>query len=64
MIEIDAGAGASFGLASARANRFSPDACRDDLAGSVVYSAVLADLLRLRDELDGEFRRLQGRLAA
>jgi hypothetical protein len=62
MIEIDAGAGADFGFVSARSNRFSPDACRDDLAGCVVYSAVLADLLRLRDELDGEFRRLQARL--
>jgi hypothetical protein len=64
MIEMDASVGASFGLISRQSNRFSPDACRDDLAGCVVYSAVMADLVRLRDELDGEFRRLQARLAA
>jgi hypothetical protein len=64
MIEIDAAAGASFGLVSGRSNRFSPAAWRADFTDNAVYSAVLADLERLRDDLDGEFRRLQTRLVA
>jgi hypothetical protein len=64
LIEIDATAGASFGLVSCRSNRFSPEFWQDDFADDVVYSAVLADLARLGDELDIDFRRLQSRLAA
>jgi hypothetical protein len=64
MIEIDAVAGASFDLNSRRSNRFSSGAWRGDFADDAVNSAVLADHVRLRDELDWEFRRLKSRLAA
>jgi hypothetical protein len=64
MIELDASAGASFGLVTGRSNRFSSDDWQEDLAVGAVYPVVFADLVRLRAELDGEFRRLQARLAA
>ena len=64
MIEIDGVAGACFGLASHRSNRFSQEAWPEGSADDAVYSAVLTDHLQLCAELDGEFRRLQSRLAA
>ena len=64
MIELDASAGASFGLFAGKADRFSSNRWRENFAGNAVYPAVMADLVRLRTELDGEFRRLQARLAA
>jgi hypothetical protein len=63
MIEMDAAAGASFGLVCCRSNRFSRDVWREDFAGGADYPALIADLVQLRAELDGEFRRLQARLA-
>jgi hypothetical protein len=64
MIEIDGVAGASFGLASHRLNRFSPEAGPEDCADDALYSAILTDHLRLCAELDCEFRQLRSRLAA
>ena len=64
MIELDASAGASFGLVSGGSNRFSSDDCEEDFAVGAVYPAIIADLMQLRAELDGEFGHLQARFAA
>jgi hypothetical protein len=64
MIEMDASAGASFGLVSGRSSRFSSDEWQEDFADGTVYPVVIVDLVQLRAELDSEFWRLQARFAA
>ena len=64
MIEIDAAAGTRFGWVSGHSNRFERDRWRVDFAGGAVYPVVIADLARLRADLDGEFDRLQSLLTA
>ena len=64
IIEIEAGAGASFGLVVRHPNRFAPDVWPEDFADEVVYPVAIADLAQLRAELVVAFRRLQARFPA
>ncbi len=64
IVEVDATAGETFLLSGPRRRRVSPGTWREGCADSAAYGVLMADLPRLREELDSDFRRLQARLAA
>jgi hypothetical protein len=65
IVEIDTSAGKTFlsGVVPRRRG-ISSGAWREGCADFDAYAVLMADLPRLREELDSDFRRLQARLAA
>jgi hypothetical protein len=64
LVEIDATAGETFLFEFLRTRRFPLGKWRAECAGDTACAVLAADLPRLREDLDSEFRRLQARLAA
>jgi hypothetical protein len=64
IVEIDATAGKTFLSGGQRTRGISSGAWREGCADFDAYAVLMADLPRLREELDCDFRRLQARLAA
>jgi hypothetical protein len=64
MIEIDETAGEMRLFRRPSALGVSLRARREECADSVACAVLMADLPRLHDELDADFRRLHARLAA
>ncbi|MEX2140476.1 MAG: hypothetical protein WD894_14530 [Pirellulales bacterium] len=64
IVEIDEMAGETFLFEPLPTPRFSVARWREVCAGNTACAVLAADLPRLREDLDSEFRRLQARLAA
>jgi hypothetical protein len=64
IVEIESRAGKTFLFESPPARGFSLGRWQEEWAGSTSCAIFAADLPRLREDLEFEFRRLQARLAA